>query len=453
MGKATHVSRAGELGYIFSCVADAKCCAIVGLSNMGKSVLLRSVRAAALGGFEQIRADDYAFIYIDFNLMVEMTEQAFYELILRSTRAALSGSNARVRERTEEAYCKIVDSSNPFLIPLGFNEGVMALCEELGIRVILLFDEFDGPFAKLAPRVFLNLRALKDRYDQQLCYVVATGKHLGNMRLGNEIGEFCEMFAHQTLYLGPLNKVDTRQLVQELMAQHSLNPTEEDYGFVWEQTGGHPGLVEAVCHVLGAAGGGDGGVGYSLIRDKLDSDLNVRSECVKLWNGLEEEQRGIVMAFVSGEKIGRARLVPLLRSGILREGNQIEGNQIGGNQIEVFGARFSGFVHRQRLVRSPYPPGVRVDVDSGEVWVDGRRTPPLTNLEFRLLLLLYGRMSKICDKYQIVEAVWGAGYIDQVDDARIEKLVSRLRKKIEPDPNDVRYMQTVRGRGYRLVEG
>jgi DNA-binding response OmpR family regulator len=61
-------------------------------------------------------------------------------------------------------------------------------------------------------------------------------------------------------------------------------------------------------------------------------------------------------------------------------------------------------------------------------------------------------MGKICDKYQIVEAVWGVEYIDQVDDARIEKLVSRLRKKIEPDPNEPQYLQTVRGRGYRLVE-
>jgi hypothetical protein len=38
------------------------------------------------------------------------------------------------------------------------------------------------------------------------------------------------------------------------------------------------------------------------------------------------------------------------------------------------------------------------------------------------------------DKYQIVTHVWGESYIDEVDDARIEKLISRLRQKIEPDP-------------------
>ena len=47
--------------------------------------------------------------------------------------------------------------------------------------------------------------------------------------------------------------------------------------------------------------------------------------------------------------------------------------------------------------------------------------------------------------------MWGEKYIDQVDDARIEKLVSRLRSKIEPDSSSPRYILTVRGRGYRLV--
>jgi DNA-binding response OmpR family regulator len=75
----------------------------------------------------------------------------------------------------------------------------------------------------------------------------------------------------------------------------------------------------------------------------------------------------------------------------------------------------------------------------------------LTDLEYRLLLLLYGRLSKLCDKYQIVEAVWGQDYIDEVDDARIEKLISRLRSKLEHDPANPKYLQTVRGRGYKLI--
>jgi two-component system response regulator RegX3 len=69
------------------------------------------------------------------------------------------------------------------------------------------------------------------------------------------------------------------------------------------------------------------------------------------------------------------------------------------------------------------------------------------------LLLLYGRIGKIVTKYEVVEAVWGEDYIDDVDDARIEKLISRLRQKIEPDPANPAHLHTVRGRGYKLADG
>jgi len=103
-------------------------------------------------------------------------------------------------------------------------------------------------------------------------------------------------------------------------------------------------------------------------------------------------------------------------------------------------------------VRKEMPDGLWVDIDAGTVWIGGRMIEPLTDLEYRLLLLLYGRIDKICDKYQIVEAVWGQDYLGEVDDARIEKLISRLRAKIEIIPTRPQFILTVRGRGYKLSQ-
>ena len=83
--------------------------------------------------------------------------------------------------------------------------------------------------------------------------------------------------------------------------------------------------------------------------------------------------------------------------------------------------------------------------------VGGQPVETLTNLEYKLMLLLFNSADKIVDKYQIVTSVWGDSYIDEVDDARIEKLISRLRQKIEPDPGNPTFLSTVRGRGYRLA--
>jgi len=69
-----------------------------------------------------------------------------------------------------------------------------------------------------------------------------------------------------------------------------------------------------------------------------------------------------------------------------------------------------------------------------------------------LLRCLYGQAGQLVSRKTIVESVFGEPY--QADDegleSRVNTLVGRLRKNIEPNPNRPRYIVTVRGRGYRL---
>ena len=116
----------------------------------------------------------------------------------------------------------------------------------------------------------------------------------------------------------------------------------------------------------------------------------------------------------------------------------------------VFSPIFGEFVGKRGRGHGVSAEGVHLDPDAGDVWVDGARIPVLTDLEFRLLALLYERLDKLTDKYRIVTGVWGEDYLGDVDDARVEKLISRLRSKIKADPANPRYLVTQRGRGYKL---
>lgn len=68
--------------------------------------------------------------------------------------------------------------------------------------------------------------------------------------------------------------------------------------------------------------------------------------------------------------------------------------------------------------------------------------------EFDLLLLLARNQGRVLTKQRIYEEVWGEPYA--YDDSTIMAIVSRLRKKIEPDQSHPSYIQTVRGVGYRF---
>ncbi len=435
--------------FIVERILDGDCAALVGISNTGKSSLLRTLaREEVRQRIDPNLAGQYVFVYIDFNLMLEATEQGFYELVLRHLIEALDvpGSQADYIGQARGAYHTLVSPPTQFQISLSFREGLTAVCQGTSHNLVLLFDEFDEPFEQIDGRVFLNLRALKDRYRQRLTFVTATNRRLSAIRRGRDVDEFIEMFQPFTRFLGPLENSDIDRVIDWVAEQEGYNFDEQDRAFLDHEAGGHLGLLVTACRALGEVTGqsvrdeSQHWLIHRQVREQLDRDLNVQSECWKLWEELTEEQQETLIALLSGEEELDRQTVEMLQArGLLREGQPL-----------LFSPVFEAFVRRQRLTRRKREEGVRVDVESGSVWVDGEQIEALTDLEYRLLLLLYGRLNKICDKYQIVEAVWGEDYIDQVDDARIDKLLSRLRSKIEPDPRNPRYLITVRGRGYKL---
>jgi hypothetical protein len=184
--------------------------------------------------------------------------------------------------------------------------------------------------------------------------------------------------------------------------------------------------------------------GLGLLETELLHDVTIRSECTRLWAQLGPEERDVLVAVASGAAVDTANrsVQAVLDWGLLHDNNNI---------LEITSEIMLNFVRRQANVQNKVPGGIWVDHDSGDVWVEGIPAPPLTELEFKLLSLLHERVNKLTDKYQIVETVWGVDYIDEVDDARIEKLVSRLRAKVEPEASEPRYLVTVRGRGYKMV--
>jgi hypothetical protein len=444
--------------YILQRVAEGDCCAVVGPSNTGKSHLLRSLahrstREALLAGQAMNHAypetAERIFVYVDFNLMLEATEQGFYELILRCLMEELAQLDpvAEFLPQLQHAYQTLVAPPSAFQISLSFSEGLTAVCRGTPNNLVLLFDEFDEPFEQIDGRAFLNLRALKDKYRERLSYVTATNRRLSNIRRGRDVDEFVELFGPFTRFLAAIGQTDVDRIIGWVANQEGYTFDDHDRAFLRHHADGHLGLLLAVSRALGEVTGepvrdaGQDWLIHRQVRDKLDSEINVQAECRKLWDDLTEAQQDALMAIVGGEEDLDERAIESLRNkGLIRKEGDL-----------LLSPVFEGFVRRQRLTRRRRHEGVRVDVESGIVWVDNRQTTTLTELEYRLLLLLYGRLNKICDKYQIVESVWGEEYIDQVDDARIDKLLSRLRAKLEPDPRNPRYIITVRGRGYKLV--
>ncbi len=103
---------------------------------------------------------------------------------------------------------------------------------------------------------------------------------------------------------------------------------------------------------------------------------------------------------------------------------------------------------------------VWLDETTREVRVEGQ-PKSLTRQEFSLLSYLYQRPGQLCHRTELAQAIYETEYGDDVsqweakklEDARLNSTMSRLRKKIEPDPDHPKYIIAIRGEGYRLLLG
>ena len=91
--------------------------------------------------------------------------------------------------------------------------------------------------------------------------------------------------------------------------------------------------------------------------------------------------------------------------------------------------------------------GLKIDLENRSITtVNG--TFELPPKEFDLLLFCAKNQGKILTKQRIYEEVWGEEYF--YDDSNIMAIISRLRKKIEANPGSPKYIQTIKGIGYRF---
>ncbi|MFO7680820.1 MAG: response regulator transcription factor [Chloroflexota bacterium] len=92
---------------------------------------------------------------------------------------------------------------------------------------------------------------------------------------------------------------------------------------------------------------------------------------------------------------------------------------------------------------------VKLEPDSRTVTVLGQQARRLTQLEFRLLYVLMVNREQVVPVDVIVERVWG--YTGQGSRELVRGLVSRVRRKIEPDAAVPRFIENVPGVGYRFT--
>src|SRR5688572_14048433 len=149
------------------------------------------------------------------------------------------------------------------------------------------------------------------------------------------------------------------------------------------------------------------------------------------------------------------------------EADRVVGLKLGADDYVVkpfsaaeLSARVQSVLRRTQPAPAPVSPpparggrclafdGLQIDLDTREVSVKGEAVE-ITAREFDLLAFLAASPRQVFSRQQLLEHVWGSSS-DWQSDTTVTEHVRRLRRKIEDDPDQPRWVTTARGVGYRF---
>ncbi len=150
------------------------------------------------------------------------------------------------------------------------------------------------------------------------------------------------------------------------------------------------------------------------------------------------------------------------------EADRVVGLKMGADDYVVkpfsaaeLSARIESVLRRARPEPAPAPApsgrpgrrlafdGLQIDLDTREVTVAGSGAVDTTAKEFDLLAFLAASPRQVFSRQQLLEHVWGSSS-DWQSEATVTEHIRRLRRKIEDDPDQPRWVTTARGVGYRF---
>jgi DNA-binding response OmpR family regulator len=187
-------------------------------------------------------------------------------------------------------------------------------------------------------------------------------------------------------------------------------------------------------------------------RDALNASRHGSPDIVLLDIGLPDGD-GLQLV----EQLRHVRSVPIIvLTARSQKADKLRGLELGADDYVTKPFDMEELLARVRAVLRRVNPGVDC-LKIGDVTVDfaartaERQNQPLrlTDKEFEILRYLAQHQSRVVLRDELLKAVWG--YPEAPLTRSVDNAIARLRKKIEPEVQHPRYIQTVHGDGYRLT--
>lgn len=403
---------------------------LIGMKRIGISNFLRfflnhkDIAATYIGD-----GGKHLFIPVDLNDLVEREIFPFWILTLKRILDSVEKnlSEPSIKQYIEKLFLDSMQSKDVFLTIEMVRKSLVKLVE-LEILPTIFFIRFDRLKDIVTPEFFNNLQGLKDAVNQKLSYVFTSFRDLAGLAPSVFSKSALSLFV-QNMFIKPAEKKDIKIIFDTHKARYKLVFPPVLETLLFEVVDGYVQYLQLAL------------ISFHETNVKLKNkeeifnflakDERIMLQSEELWESLNSVEQSILLKIEKEQKVTpeeRNSAAYLWDSGFI-----VDPPAGGKAKTAVFSLLLSHYLKQRQMNK------------------DSSSNVDLSRKEHLLFTFLKSKTGIICEREEIIQAVWPEVEEFGVSDWAIDRLVARLRVKLKSQ-NAKFEIQTIKTRGYKMVE-
>jgi hypothetical protein len=458
--------RAKEMALIAQWIAVGESGSVVGLAGCGRSNLLGFLchRPEVLQMYLSARADPVVIIPVDLNNLPAHDVSTLYRTILHAFYWVRDNFEPGLQQAVTQLYLENRAVQDPFLSQRVLYD-LLLLFQNQQLQVVLVLNRFDR-FCQVATPPMLNtLRGLRDSFKDTLCYLVGMVRDVIYLPNPQALGDMYDLLDSHVCWVGAMSETDARQMLEPIVQRATPPPTEAEIGLMLNLSGCFPVLLKAIAQwwlfTLNRP------ASMAEWKEVLLEESNLQYRLERMWLGLtQEEQLALsevqkLQAMTPTETLGgnqelprtlkksfqtlseqqRPALIRLAAKGLCYPkggGWWINGGLLAAHVANVEG-RIRGRIWLDEETKAIY---------QGQALIED-----LTALQYEILRFFVKNPRGKHTRDDIIDNAWPEeDQREGITPNALQVHIASIRKKIEPNPAQPRYLITWHGRpgGYQF---
>jgi DNA-binding winged helix-turn-helix (wHTH) protein len=402
---------------------------LIGMKRVGISNFLRFFLNHKEIAKEYIAdGNTHLFISVDLNDLVEREVFPFWILTLKRILDSIEGSvlKEKTKEYVERLFLDSMQSKDTFLTIENVKKSLAKITQE-NILPTIFFIRFDRLKEVISSELFGNLQGIKDATNRKVSFVFTSYRGLIDLAPDVFTGSSVVLFA-RNMYIRPAGKKDTKVIFDTYKERYKLVFPSALETSLFEVVDGYVQYLQLA--LISFHESGKTFKNKQEIFDFLSRDERIMLQSEEMWENLNRAEQNVLIKIKKGQEISDEE--KNYASYLWDSGFIVEDPEVLKGKSMIFSSLFSYYL-KQRQIAKNSSSGIE-----------------LSKKENLLFTYLKSKMEIICEREEIIQAVWPEVEELGVSDWAIDRLVARLRVKLRSQGAEFE-IQTIKTRGYKMI--